>query len=734
MLGGEKGIIMRNHLLKFKFILGLLLLAVAAPLAAAQNRPEKPAAAAAAKSEATPATPAGSPEKPAPPPAPPPTVQAPAPAIPELPASVSPVIPVREPALDAVPQPPGAAPDPQRLRCRENLKTLAAAVQTFAADHGQKLPADFRDLQPYLRTPRCLFCPADASNAPFATDKWDQVDWSKTSYQLMAPGAALAGAPSAILHCRAHKTQATIDGQELVPDNELGPRFRGVTPEMMKRYGLKNVDPEMMKRYGLFIPPTAEAAPPAGKAGAPPRDSTAPTPLPAPVPPPLAAPPGIDPTTGLPVSVPPPPATPPGELQSGLFEEDARLNLDAAIRAYQTVVTQFDSQRTSAAQAVFRLAECYRKLGRTDEAKNLYLRITREFPDQAELARLSQQYLNGALPPAAKPRLTHVVTQVVARDQSAATPSREGPAAVDDPSVASLYQQEAALLADKLAILQQRVNSGTLPSWDLIPVQKELLKVRRQMAGSTAEKLALVEAEKKLLQQSEQILRKRMEVGGASSEGLLPIQRELLALERERLALEKSRPTGAETLPAKSPAADPTPAEPPKTAVLTPKQAEELQRLEEQIRDLDADLVQARQKAAQAREKLEALDDKWREETVFLEALDGLLDVVAAPEPLAKDPRYQKLKEKYEELVLGKADAAQINAQKEKIQTWVTAIYRPELRNQLNFNRTQKVNAQEGIKRAEIQLVELKMQRQRILDVYTAGITNHPGAPGAAKK
>ena len=366
--------------------------------------------------------------EPAPPPAPPPTVQAPAPAIPELPASVSPVIPVREPALDAVPQPPGAAPDPQRLRCRENLKTLAAAVQTFAADHGQKLPADFRDLQPYLRTPRCLFCPADASNAPFATDKWDQVDWSKTSYQLMAPGAALAGAPSAILHCRAHKTQATIDGQELVPDNELGPRFRGVTPEMMKRYGLKNVDPEMMKRYGLFIPPTAEAAPPAGKAGAPPRDSTAPTPLPAPVPPPLAAPPGIDPTTGLPVSVPPPPATPPGELQSGLFEEDARLNLDAAIRAYQTVVTQFDSQRTSAAQAVFRLAECYRKLGRTDEAKNLYLRITREFPDQAELARLSQQYLNGALPPAAKPRLTHVVTQVVARDQSAATPSREGAA------------------------------------------------------------------------------------------------------------------------------------------------------------------------------------------------------------------------------------------------------------------------------------------------------------------
>jgi TolA-binding protein len=82
-------------------------------------------------------------------------------------------------------------------------------------------------------------------------------------------------------------------------------------------------------------------------------------------------------------------------LQKGLFEEEANRNLDAAISNYQALATQFDRDRQVAATAIFRLGECYRKLGRTNNAVVQYERIVREFPDQKTLATLSQQNLTG---------------------------------------------------------------------------------------------------------------------------------------------------------------------------------------------------------------------------------------------------------------------------------------------------------------------------------------------------
>ena len=78
-------------------------------------------------------------------------------------------------------------------------------------------------------------------------------------------------------------------------------------------------------------------------------------------------------------------------LQKGLFEEEANRNLDAAIQAYQSVINETDKHHQFAATAIFRLAECYRKQGKTQEANALYERILREFPDQADLVKLSEQ-------------------------------------------------------------------------------------------------------------------------------------------------------------------------------------------------------------------------------------------------------------------------------------------------------------------------------------------------------
>lgn len=82
-------------------------------------------------------------------------------------------------------------------------------------------------------------------------------------------------------------------------------------------------------------------------------------------------------------------------FQKALFEEEANQNYDAAMRAYRDVVARMDEQRKLAATAVFRLGECYRKLGQTNEAVAQYQRIVREFADQPTLVNLSQQNLAG---------------------------------------------------------------------------------------------------------------------------------------------------------------------------------------------------------------------------------------------------------------------------------------------------------------------------------------------------
>ncbi len=82
-------------------------------------------------------------------------------------------------------------------------------------------------------------------------------------------------------------------------------------------------------------------------------------------------------------------------LQKALFEEEGNHNLSEAIRSYSAVVTQFDETRNLAATALFRLGECYRKLGKTNDALVQYERILRNFSDQENLVALSRKNLDG---------------------------------------------------------------------------------------------------------------------------------------------------------------------------------------------------------------------------------------------------------------------------------------------------------------------------------------------------
>ena len=82
-------------------------------------------------------------------------------------------------------------------------------------------------------------------------------------------------------------------------------------------------------------------------------------------------------------------------LQKGLFDEEANRDLTAAIADYQSLASAFDKDRQLAATAIFRLGECYRKLGKTNEAAAQYQRLIKEFSDQPTLVNLSRQNLAG---------------------------------------------------------------------------------------------------------------------------------------------------------------------------------------------------------------------------------------------------------------------------------------------------------------------------------------------------
>jgi hypothetical protein len=80
-------------------------------------------------------------------------------------------------------------------------------------------------------------------------------------------------------------------------------------------------------------------------------------------------------------------------LKKGILEEESRQNLAAAIKSYESVLAQYDEARKTAATALFRLAESYRKQGDEKRASASYARMVHDFPDQTALVERSRKYV-----------------------------------------------------------------------------------------------------------------------------------------------------------------------------------------------------------------------------------------------------------------------------------------------------------------------------------------------------
>jgi cytohesin len=155
-------------------------------------------------------------------------------------------------------------------------------------------------------------------------------------------------------------------------------------------------------------------------------------------------------------------------LQQGLFEEEANHNLAAAMQAYETVVNQFDQNRKLAATAVFRLGECYRRQGYTNEASAQYERVLREFADQTPLATLSRQNLIAlgvSLPSASGGALPNAAAR---QEQK------------------RLLEEEVKLVEKKLAALQKQREVGAIAEGEVWSTQRDLLQLKQKIAALDA--------------------------------------------------------------------------------------------------------------------------------------------------------------------------------------------------------------------------------------------------------
>ena len=83
-------------------------------------------------------------------------------------------------------------------------------------------------------------------------------------------------------------------------------------------------------------------------------------------------------------------------LEQGIYSEETKGDLDAAMQLYQQVVAEAKTGQALAAQAQYRLGVCYYKKKNYTEATAAFAKLTKEYPDQKELVTRANEYLAGA--------------------------------------------------------------------------------------------------------------------------------------------------------------------------------------------------------------------------------------------------------------------------------------------------------------------------------------------------
>ncbi|MES2569550.1 MAG: tetratricopeptide repeat protein, partial [Verrucomicrobiota bacterium] len=88
-------------------------------------------------------------------------------------------------------------------------------------------------------------------------------------------------------------------------------------------------------------------------------------------------------------------ASPSELLEKGIYSEETKGDLEAAIVIYQQLISEVKAGESLAAKAQFRLAQCYLKKNRPIEAAAAFEKLIRDYPNEKELVLKARSYLPG---------------------------------------------------------------------------------------------------------------------------------------------------------------------------------------------------------------------------------------------------------------------------------------------------------------------------------------------------
>ena len=91
------------------------------------------------------------------------------------------------------------------------------------------------------------------------------------------------------------------------------------------------------------------------------------------------------------------PVSPSELLEKGIYNQETKGDLDSAIAIYQQLVAEANVNQSLAAEAQFRLGQCYLKKGRTGDANAAFEKLIHEFPNEKELVAKARDLLPGKL-------------------------------------------------------------------------------------------------------------------------------------------------------------------------------------------------------------------------------------------------------------------------------------------------------------------------------------------------
>lgn len=84
-------------------------------------------------------------------------------------------------------------------------------------------------------------------------------------------------------------------------------------------------------------------------------------------------------------------------LEQGIYNQETKGDTDAAILIYQQLIAEARANDSLAAQAEFRLGQCYLKENRKEEATAAFQKVVDDFPNETELVAKAREFLPGAL-------------------------------------------------------------------------------------------------------------------------------------------------------------------------------------------------------------------------------------------------------------------------------------------------------------------------------------------------